>query len=230
MESAQENRTSLARRPIRARKTRWAALAAARLVRLGLQPNQVSVASAVIGCAAGGAMLASAHAGSPLRAALLLTAAMLIPLRGICNLLDGMMAIEGGLKTPDGVIYNDFPDRLSDAALLVGAGYSTIGPPWMRELGWAAALLAMMTAYVRLLGGAAGLPQDFCGPMAKPHRMAVLTAACVLSAIQVILGWSGATLTMGLALGIVSLGSLFTVVRRISRAVRALRSSAGEIQ
>lgn len=235
MTSAQNSLESLARRPIRARKTRWAPAAAAWLVRLGLQPNQVSVASAVISCAAGGLLVGSAHTGFKLRAALLLTAAMLILLRGICNLLDGLMAIEGGLKTPEGVVYNDFPDRVSDTLLLVGAGYSAgysmMGPSGieqgMCELGWAAALLAMMTTYVRLLGGSSGLPQDFCGPMARPHRMAVLTAACVLSAVEIILGWRGATLTMALALGIVSLGSLITVVRRTDRIVRALRSRAG---
>ena len=177
-------------------------------------------------------MLASARAGSLSRAALLLTAALLIPLRGLCNLLDGMMAVEGGLKTPEGGIYNDLPDRLSDTALLLGAGYSVIGPPetlgWLNELGWAAALLAMMTAYVRLLGGASGLPQDFCGPMAKPHRMAVLVAACLLSAVEAAFGWRRASmLTMAFALGIVIIGSLFTVARRSGRIVRALRAGAG---
>jgi hypothetical protein len=34
-------------------------------------------------------------------------------------------------------------------------------------LGWLAALLACGTAYVRVLGGALGAAQDFCGPQAS---------------------------------------------------------------
>ena len=49
------------------------------------------------------------------------------------------------------------------------------------------ALAAAVTAYIRVLGGSLGLPQDFRGPMAKPHRMAVLTIACVLGAFELVL-------------------------------------------
>ena len=38
-------------------------------------------------------------------------------------------------------------------------------------LGWAAAVLALLTAYIRALSGSLGLPQRFLGPMAKQHRM-----------------------------------------------------------
>jgi len=44
----------------------------------------------------------------------------------VCNLLDGMVAIEGGLKTPAGELFNDVPDRISDPLILVGAGYDLI--------------------------------------------------------------------------------------------------------
>ena len=37
----------------------------------------------------------------------------------------------------------------------------------------------MFVAYVRAMGKAAGGPNDFCGPMAKPHRMFALTAQFV---------------------------------------------------
>ena len=48
-------------------------------------------------------------------------------------------------------------------------------------LGWAAATAAVFTAYVRLLGGSLGQVQRFTGPLAKQHRMALLTGACLLS-------------------------------------------------
>ena len=44
---------------------------------------------------------------------------------------------------------------------------------------------------MRVLAGSLGATQRFSGPMAKPHRMAVLTAACLLSLIEVATGFEG---------------------------------------
>jgi hypothetical protein len=71
---------------------------------------------------------------------------------------------------------------------------------------------ALLTAYVRLLGGSLGAVQHFCGPMAKPHRMAVLTAACLASVVEVVFGYDGRVLTV--ALGVIVVGSLVTFARR----------------
>jgi phosphatidylglycerophosphate synthase len=103
-----------------------------------------------------------------------------VQLRLLCNLLDGMVAIEGGRKTATGGLYNELPDRFADSALIVALGYGA-GEPW---LGWLGALAAAVTAYIRVLGGTLGLAQDFRGPMAKPHRMAVLTFACIAQTIE----------------------------------------------
>jgi phosphatidylglycerophosphate synthase len=153
-----------------------------------------------------------------------LAAAMFIQLRLLCNLLDGMVAIEGGLKSKSGEIYNDLPDRLTDAVILLLAGYSISSPGWSRELGWSAALVAIMTAYVRVLGGATGLPQDFSGPMAKPHRMAILTVACIGAAIETGLG--AAPRSLLIALVIILIGSVLTIVRRTAKIVHQLESSS----
>ena len=96
----------------------------------------------------------------------------------MCNLLDGMVAIEGGKKSPVGSLYNEFPDRIADSLFIVALGYA-IGWP---ALGWFGALAAALTAYIRVFGGSLGFDQDFRGPMAKQQRMTVLTAACVVGA------------------------------------------------
>ncbi|MFT8209500.1 MAG: lysophospholipid acyltransferase family protein [Symbiopectobacterium sp.] len=57
--------------------------------------------------------------------------------------------------------------------LLLGVGYGVLLFPYAPLLGWGAALLALATAYIRLLGGTCGLVQRFSGPMAKQHRMAL---------------------------------------------------------
>jgi phosphatidylglycerophosphate synthase len=130
------------------------------------------------------------------------------------------MAVEGGKKTKAGEIFNEFPDRIADVVLFVCAGYSIYFLPYAIQLGWACAVAAVLTAYVRVFGGAVGLPQDFCGPMAKQQRMATLTGACVLSAIELFLAWPPRIMFVGLCT--VLIGSLFTATRRTLRIARLL--------
>ncbi len=202
------------RRPLKSRGNRWAVLAAQWLARVPVRPNHISLLSVAFAVAAGISLLFEYF----------LAAAALIQLRLLCNLLDGMVAIEGGLKSKSGEIYNDLPDRISDAVILVLAGYSLGWPTWGRELGWGAALLAVMTAYARVLGGAVGLPQDFRGPMAKPHRMAVLTLGAVGAAIES--GFGVAPRSLSISLGVIVIGSMATTMRRTARIVHQLESSS----
>jgi phosphatidylglycerophosphate synthase len=136
-------------------------------------------------------------------------------------MLDGLVAIEGGRKTVYGEIFNDMPDRFADTVILVGAGYGISDFTWGHELGWLAALLAVTTAYIRLLGGSMGVPQHFLGPMAKPHRMALLTAACVFSAFENYFGLRGHTVAFALLL--MAAGMIVTCIRRTMRIVADLK-------
>jgi phosphatidylglycerophosphate synthase len=203
-----------ARRPLKSRGSSTVRATAAWLAAHGVTPNAISAASMLFAALGGGAMLLAglvvdSAAG---QAALLVGAAGAIQLRLLCNLLDGLVAVEGGLRTPDGELFNEVPDRVSDAILLVAAGYAAQLP----ELGWAAALLAALTAYARALAGALSLPQDFCGPMAKPQRMALLTLACLVAAA----GPEREALIAALA--VVTAGSALTALRRLARARRLL--------
>ncbi len=74
----------------------------------------------------------------------------------------------------------------------------------------------MLTAYVREFGRAEGLPADYRGPMGKPQRMAVLTVALVLAAIEPRAVLAG--------LGVILIGTAATSVRRGTGIVAALRS------
>jgi len=148
----------------------------------------------------------------------LVGAAIAVQLRLLCNLIDGMVAIEGGKQSPVGALYNEFPDRIADSLLLVALGYAC-GVPW---LGWLAALLAALTAYVRATGGALALAQDFRGPMAKPHRMAVLTLACVIGAAE--MQWNGTRYALLVAAIVIAAGSALTCATRTRAIARALRA------
>lgn len=163
-------------------------------------------------------------AGLASRVTLLLLAAVCIQARLLCNLFDGLVAVEGGQRTPTGEIYNELPDRISDVLLLAAAGYAGRGAGWEHELGWAAAALAVFAAYVRALGGQLGTAQQFCGPMAKQQRMATLTLACLTTGAETILRWPLRTMTW--ALGLIVLGAALTAVRRITRIAAELKRQA----
>lgn len=210
-----------ARRPIKARDSAWAGEAARRLAASGVTPNQISIGS--VGCAAlaGLALMAARDAGGTAQAILSLLAAGAIQLRLVCNLLDGMVAVEGGLRRRSGEIFNDLPDRIADPLVLLGAGMMP-GAALATELGWFAALLAVLTAYVRVLGGSAGATQSFLGPMAKQHRMAVMTAGCVLSAVESFVGAPHRVMTV--ALLVVAVGCVVTVARRVRLIIAELEA------
>ncbi len=180
----------MTRRPLKSRSAAWAQKLAAYLASTPITPNQISIASMGFAALAGGAFYLGGY--------WLLAAALFIQLRLLCNLLDGMVAVEGGKSTPDGPFWNEAPDRLSDILIITGLGYG-IGEP---SLGWAAAALAILTAYIRELGNTG----DFSGPMAKPQRMALLTAAALLAAFGV--NW------LYPAIWVLIIGTGLTVIRR----------------
>lgn len=209
------------RRPIAARETAPAARVAGWLIRRGASPNGISLAGMAAGIGAGLALAGIAwwpEAARPLW----LLAALLVQARLAANLLDGMVAIGRGVASPVGELYNEVPDRVSDTAVLVGLG-GAAGGAW--ALGLAAALAAMATAYVRVTARSAGAPSDFGGPMAKQHRMAVVTGLAVFCAVTPV-GWQriGETHLAVVVLAAIALLSALTAWLRLRRA--ALRLAA----
>jgi phosphatidylglycerophosphate synthase len=212
------------RRPIPARSASWAILAARRLQRAGVRPNQVSMLGVAFASLAAVCLILAGRSQDETRVALLVVAAAAMPLRLLCNMLDGMLAVEGGLTTPSGELYNELPDRIADLLILVGAGYAIVEVLWGPELGWAAATSALLTAYVRTLGAAAGASHHFAGPMAKPRRMHVLIAACLLSAVETALGWPEGRILV-VALVLIIAGGAVTMLRRLRRIVADLKAA-----
>lgn len=215
------------RRPITARGWSLWQRTATWLARRGVTANQISLAGMGFGLASGAAFAATGAVGAWHPLAWILAAAF-AQLRLLANLLDGMVAIETATASRVGELYNEVPDRVSDAAIFIGAGYALGGHvTW----GYAAACLAIFTAYVRAVGKTAGAPQDYCGPMAKPQRMAVMMAAAILSALmpQAVwprLSWLGDGGLAAAGLVLVALGSLITAVRRLLRIAKKLHEVA----
>jgi phosphatidylglycerophosphate synthase len=202
------------RRPLKSRGSGWAQALAAALARSPVTPNQISLASIAFAVVGAAALLYWRTPGG------LVLCALCVQLRLLCNLLDGMVAVEGGKGSPTGALYNEFPDRIADSLFLVALGHAA-GLPW---LGWLCALLAALTAYVRVTGVSLGLAADFRGPMAKPHRMAVMTLACLVAAVE--LQWRGSGYALLVAAWLIAAGSALTCITRSAAIAAQLRARA----
>jgi phosphatidylglycerophosphate synthase len=208
------------RRPVKSRSWKVSQALATWLVSRNYSPNLISVMGMSAGLVGGAALAATSQIPNA-AAIFFITAALCIQLRLLANLMDGMVAIQSGKASRLGELFNEVPDRVSDTALLVGAGFAWYSNP---QLGLWAALAAMATAYVRTTGKTAGAPMDFCGPMAKQHRMATLTVACLTCAVITISHITLPISVMKLALWLILIGSIVTTIRRLCRAARFLQN------
>lgn len=207
------------RRPLKVRANPLSKNIAIWLSQKSIHPNHISLCSILFSCLSGISFILSALY-SEYRGLWMVVAALFIQLRLLCNLFDGMVAIEGGKSTASGELFNDIPDRISDPIIIIAAGYSIMSLDWGFELGVLAAILAILTAYIRTLALSIGAPSNFTGPMAKQHRMALLTIACIAVAIESSI-WQH-DYAMWIALLMMNLGCIWTLIRRTTIAYHYL--------
>lgn len=211
------------RRPITSRDLPVSIRLASWVASLGITPNAISVAGMIAGILSGLSYLGTKHPDYGW--CFFLLAAALMQLRLLANMLDGMVAVQTKQASPVGELFNEVPDRVSDTAIFVGAGYAAGASP---ELGFWAAIAALFTAYVRAEGKVAGAHQEFCGPMAKPQRMAIATAASLYAGLAP-MAWQPKLETwpwlgvVGIALLVIAIGSFATTIRRLAKIAAALR-------
>lgn len=200
------------RRPLKARDWKIIQKGACWLGQKNVTPNQISLASIAFAALCGISLLNVGEHWLPSFMAVLFMLG-----RSLCNIWDGMVAIEGGKSTKSGELFNDMPDRVADSLILVAAGYATS----LSALGWLAALLAVMTAYTRTLARSAGAPPDFRGPMSKVPRMAIVSAAALITPLVK----SDIFLLSGLV--IIAVGCVITIVNRARAAWQYLEGRPG---
>lgn len=220
--------TEANRRPIASRSLGLSQAIARVCARVGIGANTISIIG--LACAMlAGALLAGTMWGERVERHFFLAAGLLIPLRLLCNMIDGLVAVECGKGTPTGELYNEVPDRVADAAVLAGAGYAVTSSV---SFGYLAALLALFVTYIRVLGRSLGQSSDFRGPMAKQQRMILIIAASLYLAlapaswrVEVTLG--NHTLgVMEIALAIISIGCVATAARRLRTLAQRLKDHA----
>ena len=152
-------------------------------VRRGVSPDVISAMSILASLAAAGLLVVSRE--WPL---LLWVVPALLYLRLYCNMLDGMVAIAAGKASKRGELWNELPDRLSDALVFIGLALSGWCSP---HLAYSSGLMALGVAYTGTMGQAMGVGRRFNGWMSKPWRMVAVHAGLWLQATAVALGAEG---------------------------------------
>jgi CDP-diacylglycerol--glycerol-3-phosphate 3-phosphatidyltransferase len=167
-----------------------------RLGQSGVSPNALTYTSLVI---AAGAGLAAAlgHFAS---------AALLLALSGVCDILDGAVARASGRATSFGALLDSTVDRLSDALPLLGLIVFYADSRVAVALAAFAMLSSFAVSYVRARAEALGadLPPLF---MRRAERFIFLTISLLLGALPL-----GSTLPSRLTLAGVSLMGLLSAV------------------
>src|ERR1700693_3269219 len=210
----------ISRRPIAAIFRRTTDAATRFCIRNGIHPDAISYLSIVAALVAALCFWKSGQ----LRW-LLLVAPLFCYLRLWFNMLDGMVAVVAGKGSRRGEILNDLPDRVSDIVIFVGVAHSGLMNPL---IGYWAAILAVLTAYVGLFGQAVGVQREFGGMMSKPWRMVALHLGAWLTYAYRSYGGSIQSLGVFTILDwtclIVIAGCLQTVVVRLKRILTALHN------
>ncbi|MGJ8724907.1 MAG: CDP-alcohol phosphatidyltransferase family protein [Roseibacillus sp.] len=208
------------RRPVSLRASRLIQYAARLLARRGVQPNSISLFSIVCAFIAALALIAIPFLPQAIFP-LSIGAVIAIFARGICNLLDGLIAIENNKATRTGAFFNEAPDRLSDALIFIGLGLAWRFDFTGLSAGLLLSLLAFGTAYIRALGKTLTNEDDFRGPLAKPHRIGLLMVGLPLVALL-----PNPTLGFSVLLSTLILGTLLTIVTRSRHLLKTLNQSA----
>jgi len=140
-------------------------------------------------------------------------AGVLAALVGLCDTLDGELSRRTGTASPLGAFTDSTVDRLSESLVLVGL-YWYYRDSWFGLLAVVALVFSLMVSYIRARAEGVGRECKI-GLFERPVRvLTLLFGAFVLGRT-----W------MPVALGVIALGSLFTVIQRIFH-VLAQRSPA----
>jgi phosphatidylglycerophosphate synthase len=204
------------RRPVGLKRNRLLQKLATQLSDQGITPNAISLGSIVCALMAATAIIAFGQIGG---LPLAIIASFLVFSRGLCNLLDGLLAIENDHPTPTGAFFNEAPDRLADILLFTGTGLAW-NLSWMGlSAGLGLSLLCVTTSYLRALGKALIGEDDFRGPLAKPHRIGVLITGLLLTPFlpEAFPAWE-------ILLAVLFLGTLLTIVTRTIHILKTLNT------
>jgi CDP-diacylglycerol--glycerol-3-phosphate 3-phosphatidyltransferase len=184
-----------------------------RLAAAGVTANQVTIAAAVLSCAAGGALAWWPHDRWPL----LLMPAVLFA-RMALNAIDGMLAREHNMKSPLGGILNELSDVVSDAALYLPFAFV---PGLSSALVIAAVLLGIVSEMAGVVAVQIGASRRYDGPLGKSDRAFLFGLLGLLGGLGVAFGrWTD------LVLAVACLLLVITVLNRSRKALAEIATGS----
>ncbi|MDJ0721770.1 MAG: CDP-alcohol phosphatidyltransferase family protein [Desulfobacterales bacterium] len=135
----------------------------ARLAARGVTPNQVTLAALMLSLATG----ALTALGAPHWRWPFLAVPAVLFVRMALNAIDGMLAREHGMQTPEGAILNEVGDVLSDAALYLPLA---LIPGVWGSLVVIAVVMAVISEMTGVAAVQIGAQRRYDGPMGKSDR------------------------------------------------------------
>jgi phosphatidylglycerophosphate synthase len=143
-----------------------------------------------------------------LRWPLLLTP-IFITLRCMCNLLDGMVAIERKMTSTRGEALQDMVDRFSDSCTLLGVAFSSFGD---LRLGIFAMTIMLISSHIGVLKKAVGGKREYGGILGKGDRFFLIGVASIAQYLWMddVRGLH----VLSIMLGVIILGGIVTIVQR----------------
>jgi len=178
--------------------------AIALLARLGVTPDQVTLAGLLLSCAAAAALAVDRY---PAAAGLLLVGSL-------CDAMDGGLARLTGRGSRFGAFFDSTLDRYAEAAIFMGlaVSYARAANPLLVGMAFAAGAGSLLVSYAR--ARAEGLGVDCrVGLMERPERLVVL-----------ILGALAGPRIMIWGVGALAVLTHITALQRILHVRRVLRS------
>jgi phosphatidylglycerophosphate synthase len=219
--------TPTSRRPIAGVFRKTAGAAVRFCVARNVHPDVISYLSIVAA-----AIAATCYLWSPYwRPWPLAVAPLLLFLRLWFNMLDGMVALASGKASRRGEIINELPDRISDILIFAAVAHSGwVWPP----LGYWCAILAVMTAYVGILGQAVTGRRRFEGWMSKQYRMVALAVGTWITLFTYPSGklgdaraWGSPCTVLEWTCWVIIVGCIQTIVVRLVHILRDLNRPEG---
>jgi len=183
---------------------------AARLVGLGVTPNEVTVAGMVVTFFAA-ALAATGH---------LLPAGLVLAFSGTFDILDGALARASRLTYNYGAFLDSTVDRFSEGAIYIGiAAYFLSGRGDLVQWQVLGALFALagsfLVSYVRARAQSLGYKCDV-GLFARPERVVFIVAGLILAGI-------GFTMVLTWVIAALAVLTNLTVLQRINEVWRQAR-------
>lgn len=140
-------------------------------------------------------------------------AGVLLALGGIADLLDGSVAKARGGTTVRGGFYDSVADRVADGVILAAVAWALRDDPLLFGLAATALVSSEVTSYIRAKAESLGHDCSI-GLFERAERTIVLVAGLLFH--QRILG---------LAIGVLAVGGLFTVGQRLFHVAREIRAA-----